>query len=576
MNDLKLKSGATSEVSRCVGKPISRVLNRPVNRSLGEKLMLKGQLQLAPFEAIRFDGWGNWEQDPFKNRNWQWRLHWLQFIPYLMAYHHVSGDDAVLDCARDAIASWLDNYLGTDSDYPFEFVWHDHATALRAEQLVLFRYYCSEYAPEWGRKNRRFLTELDGALSVHARLLVEDRFYSKYTNHGLEQSRVLLLLGTVFQGEEPQQWQGTAVERIRGELAASFTGEGVHVENSPAYHIFVFKVFLGIIRDYSEDILGDLGTEFGRFADKAMGFMTHILRPDGKVPPIGDSEQLPTSDAYRNIFGHAPEYQYLLYALSQGKEGFIPPHLNRVYPTSGYAVFRDLWPTEGEYENAFHIIVKGGCSSRYHSQDDEGHVSIYAGGEDWLVDSGMYNYNEKDPVRKYMRAREGHNVPLVTHCKYLRPMERRIRAWQVTAYSEGPPNPYVTMQFDVMPPIVHTRHLAFDADKKVVDIADSICGDDDRLRDVILQWHVPRDKEINIEGQRVEVVGSTGIQMNVEIFGDVPDSLVTTKGRFEDKVESLVSYTANEIEESRLIKVSFKARRSLAVTTRFSFVMSTG
>jgi hypothetical protein len=137
---MSLKCGSSPALERCVLKRLQQLSNHPGNNALGEKLVTKQELELSPFKAVPFSGWGDWEQDPLNNRSWQWRLNWLSFLSYLMAYHRASGDEAVLDSAREAIQSWLDTYLETDTSYPFEFIWHDHATALRAEQLVLFAY----------------------------------------------------------------------------------------------------------------------------------------------------------------------------------------------------------------------------------------------------------------------------------------------------------------------------------------------------------------------------------------------------------------------------------------------------
>lgn len=571
---MSLKGSGSLALDRCVQKKLQQLSNHSGNKALGEKLIVKQQLELAPFKAIPFSGWGDWEQDPLNNRSWQWRLNWLSFLSYLMAYHRASGDEAVLDSAREAIQSWLDAYLETDTSYPFEFIWHDHATALRAEQLVLFAYYCREQAPAWATKHAAFLTCLERALVVHGQWLAKDSFYSEHTNHGLEQVRVLLLLGTVFEGEQALEWQQIAIQRIGSELPFAFTDEGVHVENSPAYHIFVFKVFLSIIKDYPEEVLGDLAEQFDQFSAKALSFITHILRPDGKLPPIGDTEQLPTSDAYRDMFGHRLEYQHFLYALTQGKQGVRPPVLNRVYPRSGYAIFRDQWPAKEHYQKAFHLIAKVGCSSRYHHQQDEGHINLYAGGEDWLIDSGLYNYINKDPVRKYMRGRPGHNVPIISHASYAKEFEHRLSAWEVTDHSEAECAPQLTMKLDVLLPVVHERKVAFDAAAKVVEVDDVISADDGRLRNVTLQWHFPKDKTLTFESNKVVVTSPSGNRLTIEFENEVPDKLSVVKGRKGDRVFSCISYKANEVEASQLLRVMFKERSGLNVTTRFSFAMA--
>lgn len=565
-----MKAVGSSELVRCVTQKVENAAMASSNKILGERLFVESKLELAPFKAVPFSGWGDWEQNLLNNRSWQWRLNWLSFLSYLMAYHRAVGDDAVLEMSKAAIESWLDTYLSTDTSYPFEFIWHDHATALRAEQLVLFVYYCRANAPTWVAAQGAFFEYLERALQVHGEWLAKDSFYSEHTNHGLEQARVLLLLATVFEGEVARDWQAVALRRISSELNFSFTSEGIHVENSPAYHIFVFKVFMGIIKDYPAEVLGELDEQFSQFSAKALSFITYILRPDGLLPPIGDTEQLPTSDGYRETFGHTLGYQHFVYALTKGQKGLPPTAVNRVYPKSGYAVFRDQWPAHPQYDKALHLIVKVGCSSRYHHQQDEGHVSLYAGGEDWLIDSGLYNYINNDPVRKYMRGRTAHNVPLISHASYDKEFEHRLRAWQVMAYNESAPRPFVEMKLEVMQPVVHTRRVDFDAEALVVAVQDTVSAEDGQLRNITLQWHFPKDKNIVIEGNSVVVSSSTGNRLMIGFEGDVPNLLSVVSGRKGDCVFSCISYKANQVEPSQMLQVMFSERACLRVTTRFA------
>lgn len=565
------KSMSCHELSRCVHLKMEEVSSSSVNRKLGEALFERKQLKLSTFDPVEVSGWNDWEKDPLSNRSWQWRLNWLSFLPYLMAYHRDYKDDEVLGFSREAVLSWLDSYLGTDESYPFEFIWHDHATALRAEQLVLFAYYCLEHASKWASEHSEFLDYLEQSLVVHGQWLAKESFYSEHTNHGLEQARVLLLLGTVFEGELAREWQKIAIRRISSELEFSFTPEGVHVENSPAYHIFVFKVFAGIIKDYPAEVLGDLAEQFDQFSVKALNFITHILRPDGKLPPIGDTEQLPTSDAYREMFGDMPEYQHLRYALTNGKQGEVPPKLNRVYPLSGYAIFRDRWPDAKNYHLAFHLIAKVGCLSRYHHQQDEGHISVYAGGEDWLIDSGMYNYINKDPIRRYMRGRPGHNVPLISDASYEQDFDHRMNAWQVLEHSEEETSPRLAMQLDVLPPVTQIRRVNMDMESSVLRVEDSFSADDEQERSITLQWHIPQDKTITVEDQSIIVRSSSGNKMTIAMNGPCPSNISVAGGVKADKVFSCISYKANSYEPSQVVKVVYEAVKSLEVSSIFEF-----
>jgi hypothetical protein len=571
MKKSRIKPFSAAKFACSISHKIEQATASGTNKRLGERLFSGNMLELVPYNAVPFTGWGDWERDPLNNRSWQWKLNWLPFLSYLMAYHQAVSDDAVIDMGKAAIESWLDNYLETDPSYPFEFIWHDHATALRAEQLVLFDYYCRKHAPAWVAAQGSFFDYLEEALRVHGEWLAKDSFYSVHTNHGLEQARVLLLLGTVFEGGVARDWQVVALRRINSELKFSFTSEGVHVENSPAYHIFVFKVFLSIIKDYPAEVLGDLDEKFKQFSAKALEFITHILRPDGLLPPIGDTEQLPTTDGYREMFGHTLDYQYFVYAQSKGRDGIKPTTINRVYPQSGYAVFRDGWLAHSHYDKTFHLIVKFGCSSRYHHQQDEGHISLYAGGEDWLIDSGLYNYNNKDPLRRYMRSGSAHNVPLISHCNYSEDFEHRLRAWQVTSYDEAPPRPFVEMRLEVLPPVLHERRVDFDAEALTVAVKDMVSADDKQLRKIIMQWHFPKDKSITIQGSSVFITSPKGNRLTINFDGDNPDRLLVVSGMKGDKVLSCISHKANQWEPSQLLQVVYLERATLNVTTRLNF-----
>ncbi len=571
---MSLLPGSNALLKCCVNDRLENAVMSKAHQSHGGALFKQRKMTLGPFKPVSFNSWGDWEQDPLNDRSWQWRLNWLSFLSYLIAYHRASENETVLDFAREAVESWLDTYLETDTTYPFEFIWHDHATALRAEQLVLLTYYCRRYAPDWAKSNADFLAYVEKAVEIHGQWLAKDSFYSEHTNHGLEQARVLLLLGTVFEGEQALKWQQIATQRISSELTFSFTDEGVHVENSPAYHIFVFKVFMGIIKDYPDEVLGGLSSQFDVFAHKALRFITHILRPDGLLPPIGDTEQLPTSNMYRDAFGHMPEYQHLLYALTSGKQGEPSAGTNAVFPRSGYAVFRDQWPSRGDYANALQCIIKVGCSSRYHHQQDEGHISLYAGGEDWLIDSGLYNYSGKDPVRRYMRSRAAHNIPLVSEADYAAEFEHRLSAWEVTAYDDSSSFPFVEMALNVLPQVEHQRRVALNTAQHELSVVDRFHCDDAQPREVILQWHFPQDKQISIQGNRAIISSATGSQLLMEIQGAQPDSLSVVKGWKGERVFSAFSAKANQFESSQLLRVVFAPSNALEVTTRFHLSLS--
>jgi hypothetical protein len=538
----------------------------------GRLLVREGQLVLGPFKPVVAPRPWDWRANPAGNRSWLWRLNWLSFISQLIAYHAQSGDEHALTVAGQAVLDWLDKHPEPRKGSDHEFAWHDHGTALRAEQIALLAHYV-EARGLWaavGPSSAR--TRLTRACVTHAELLSRDSFFSRHTNHGLEQARVLALLGFVCQpalGRVAQAWIEAAVQRIEGELRHAFTDEGVHVENSPAYHVFVFKLFLGMVADYPRDRLGPIDDWLRSTGPKALEYLTRVIRPDGVLPIIGDTERLRVSDVYRSTFEGTPEYEHFLYVQSQGRKGQAPKGPHRVYPASGYAIFRSEWARQKSFVRSTHIVYKAGALSQYHQQQDDGSLVVYGEGEDWLIDSGMFNYEKTSAVRQYMRSRPAHNVAEVDRpARDLPPHERN---WEVLAFSEDDFMPFVVSRHRGQEGVESTRRLSLHR-RTSFKVVDSIVATNGETFDARLLWHVPADKEIRVDGRQVLITSTTsGRTLRLRIQGDAPDSIEIRRGMTGTHVHSVVSAMANQHEPSQVVVIAYRARAVMYVESDFNF-----
>lgn len=544
----------------------------------GQRLLDEARLELGPFAAVPLDGFGAWEADPLANRSWQWRLNWLSFVAYLVARQAASGDVRALPRAVEAVLSWLDHFGPPARRHAFEFAWHDHATALRAEQMALL-VHCIERADAWAAcGGEAAATRIVQALREHAELLAHDEFFSRHTNHGLEQARVLLLLATALDVPGDAQaagWRASALARIEGELRHAFTDEGVHVENSPAYHAFVFKVFLGIVDEYPADTLGPLHAWMSEIGPRALEFLARILRPDGQLPIIGDTEALPVSDSFKATFAGQPAYEAFRYAQSLGRAGQAPEGLHKIYPRSGYAIFRSDWPAAQGYRRATHLVVKAGASSRYHRQQDDASLVLFHETEDWLIDSGMFGYEKDSPIRQYMRSRAAHNVVVLD-----RPLEEIRSAdpkavWAVLASSDDPGAPFVTLRSSAYPGALLERRVSLTR-RRTVRVEDTISVLDGRPVTAQLLWHVPADKTVEVLGPAEVLVRSTRTArvMRLCVRGDLPDNVKVRAGVNQGRVWSVVSHAANEHQASQVIVFTVSGRQHAHLHTDLSFEVS--
>lgn len=541
----------------------------------GSLLVENGRLELGPFAAVPLTQFGDWEANPLDNRSWQWRLNWLSFLPYLLAYHRESGDVRAMQKAFAAARSWLDHFGAPDASHPFEFAWHDHASALRLEQLALLVHYAEAHGlwPEDdGRATSRALCV---ACAQHAELLFDDRFFSRHTNHGLEQARVLLLVATALQTGEydrPARWRQRALERIEGELRHAFTDEGVHVENSPAYHNFVFKLFLGIFRDYPTESLGPLGQWLSEVGPRALDFLTRVLRPDGLLPIIGDTEALPVTDGFKAVFDADPAYEHFRYAISFGRAGTAPQPASRIWPRSGYAVLRSEWPPATGYRRALHVVFKAGASSQYHRQQDDGHLVLYNEGEDWLIDSGMFGYDKESPIRQYVRSRWGHNVVVLDRAATGQRELAPTASWRILAHSGDAVHPFVVARSEAYANVAMTRRVAL-ARQRTLRVEDMVSAADGQSFNASFLWHVPADKQIEILGSAEVLVRSTRTarMMRLRVQGDLPDKVDCRSGVRKDRVLSVVSKCANSYDESQVLVFSALQRTNIFLLFEFSF-----
>ncbi|WBU52443.1 heparinase II/III family protein [Paracoccus sp. SCSIO 75233] len=329
--------------------------------------------------------WLSGDQD---NRAWMFSLHNFSVLNALM----VTGEWQTID---KLIQEWVADFAERMSSNPSEFPWHDHATALRLDRLSLI-------ALATDGKTFPELAE------QHAKLLLCEDFYSKHTNHGYDQALALLFASYAFSDVcDTTEWQKIGLARLSDELRFAFNEEGVHVENSPAYHVGM-TANLVRARLLLEALDLTLDFDFDELLNKALLFTSWMIGPDRKLALLGDSTER-GGTAPSELEG-LPNFQHAIYAASGGAQGQPLQDKVAIFPHAGYAVYRSNWQP---WRDHVHLVMKSGFLSRYHRQDDDLNILLHAYGEPWLIDSGLYNHNEHDEIRKYMRSAMAHNVPFV-------------------------------------------------------------------------------------------------------------------------------------------------------------------
>lgn len=459
-----------------------------------------------------------WDSGPLDNRSWLWTLHSFVVFDSLIAVGEI-------DLLIKLIAGWSERFedVAVEEDFP----WHDHATALRLDRI-------SRIAIQFSNCN------LEGLAKKHGNLLLKNDFYEKNTNHGFDQSLSLILASLAFPKiSEASQWQVVGLARLRSEIDFAFTSEGVHVENSPAYHMGMIGNMLRARRLLR--YVNIKYEDFDSLFNKAFVFLAWITRPDRFLTYLGDSV------SYRPNVAHElmdlPNASMVEWVASAGNDGIKPENKCALFEESGYFIYRSSWD---DWPGHTYIVFKSGFLSGYHRQDDDLNILLHAYGEDWLIDSGMYNHNQKDPVRQYMRSVKAHNVLYFPGVK----IDRRnvgegfsgIKAIEVDGWQyavEGFTSMYSTGK-------VFRRILISNKDKFRVFDSFFDFGDNKKY----WMFHFPLDKLINFENGVVNIFSKT---KRLSISPSIKDLKVSLYKGFNQDFPSLISKKINHKEDSQVV-----------------------
>lgn len=108
---------------------------------------------------------------------------------------------------------------------------------------------------------------------------------------------------------------------------------------------------------------------------------------------------------YKDLY----ESDQYLYVVTKGKKGKAPTEDDKVFPKSGYAIFRNDWSKE---EKATYVLFTAAYHVDYHKHSDDLNLYIYSNGE-IITEAGPNGYNYKDPFTEYAYSSFAHNTLIV-------------------------------------------------------------------------------------------------------------------------------------------------------------------
>jgi hypothetical protein len=335
---------------------------------------------------------------------WQLQFSGLIVPEIFIDAYRITGREAFYDGARDSILAWAKYEKGAWLNRGF--LWNDHAVAARIRTLVDFwEIYRAraDYMPFTAQQILEFA-------SRSGELLAKPDQFTVATNHGVMQNVALWQLCIAFPSlPHVGEYKQIAFARLKSQISFYVSPEGVVLEHSAGYHEFgVFLLGL-VLRDATLLNL-DVPSDWIRKYEAAQDFYAQIRRPDGTLPPFGDtgiSSEGKGGPSTIRLTGRNDEGRF---GPVVAKPVEFRPKPFAIYPVSGYAVVWDGASNKGAREDfAQTVLAWSYYPGHGHKHADELGVLLWARGQEWWTNVGYWPYG--DPDRKRAECWESSNAP---------------------------------------------------------------------------------------------------------------------------------------------------------------------
>ncbi|WP_257291766.1 heparinase II/III family protein, partial [Endozoicomonas sp. ONNA1] len=255
------------------------------------------------------------KKPPFNTRSWRYGFNAWVFMDSLLS----TGDIDDLVYAKKLMMDWIDfNIIQKKVN---EFSWYDMGVAFRATRIPYIIEHCL-------RNNllsdeEFYLSSL--ALQIHILDLANLDKLALHSNHGLYQlCGLLAITNTLPEIKNRDLYDAFAKYHFSQTVLKDVNSEGVHLEHSPDYHVYISDILFSAIK--AGWVTDPLAIERVQKMN-SVNFM--LLHPNNKAVRFGDTSERD----FRSIINkQVPE---LFYIYRNGKEGKQPKVHNLVLPESG-------------------------------------------------------------------------------------------------------------------------------------------------------------------------------------------------------------------------------------------------
>ncbi len=348
-----------------------------------------------------------WQEDPYHEAYWEFYFYGLRPEATLLYEWETTGQAAY----REKLIAILRSYVAYDATRAESTVTFDnnHTSAYRTMELVNF-YVKLKVAHALPSDLEAGLAR---SLAKLGAFLAEPRHFEADFNHGFNEAAALLLLADNFPHMPGASgWRTLALERLKQMLANTIDADGVEVENSPFYQVYVLGLVYQIAQ-WAKRYEPALATPYKEAASKMLRYTADVTMPNGYLPMLGATATtyMPSQDptVYGPMAAADPEFDF---AYTRGAHGTPPPDGTVLFPVSGLFLMRSPLGAVTNLPNQTFVTFNAGTYRTSHSDLDALGITMYSNGAEVLPTSGLYTYTE-EPGLEYFHGTRSHNTVVV-------------------------------------------------------------------------------------------------------------------------------------------------------------------
>ncbi|MFD0618103.1 alginate lyase family protein [Paenibacillus sp. GCM10027629] len=468
-----------------------------------------------------------WELQGEPRNTYQVYLHSFQFLSYLNNGYEVTKNIKYLTRIKEVILGWL-NYNNKENS---QFIWYDFSVANRTIVITHFLYLCEQAQFEL---DDAFKILLFNSLLQHGDFLCEENNYID-NNHGLMMDRALLQLSLFFKNTYKfDEWYNKSLYRINQQLQDSFTNDYINVENSPEYHYHTYLLFEELSNFLVLNKIEVTDKKFQSTLDKVFNNHLEMLNQNQSYPLIGDTTE-------KTFPGN----------------GFKGNSI--VFPDSGLAILKT---------NNSYLTIKSGYINTSHKHYDDISFTFSYKGVNLFIDSGKYNYNNKDPLRQYIISAYAHNGIVVDGENYSINKENANKA-KITSYVISEHVDKIELINNLYQGVEITRNLLF-IKPNVLIIFDEMISNENHNYSLIFNVDTNAEMRFIEKGMFGFCVNDSGTSVVLD-QSLIPDNVIYSYGKKDDRsIRGFRSIKFGELNPCHNVEFIYKDRKSCECITHIT------